>query len=168
MLCLCTWQRGQEVRECGALLSGLGGRATAPLQGAVWTQVKGLGLIQRGWWEVLICFFKSHWKKKWWESNFWMSCLTLCDPMDCSPPSSSAHGMRQARILERVAISFSRGYSQSRDWTQVSCIAGRFFADWATGEAQVIQHLKKGFSFPFFTPFGWNCVKNLDFFQNFL
>ena len=48
MLCLCTWQRGQEVREYGALLSGLGGRATAPLQGAVWTQVKGLGLIQRG------------------------------------------------------------------------------------------------------------------------
>ena len=37
------------------------------------------------------------------------SCLTLCDPVDCSPPGSSIHGIHQARILERVAISFSRG-----------------------------------------------------------
>ena len=54
------------------------------------------------------------------------SCLTLCDPMDCSLPASSVHGILQARILEWVAISFSRG-SQSRDPTQVSHIAGRFF-----------------------------------------
>ena len=39
------------------------------------------------------------------------SCLTLCDPMDCSPPESSVHGISQARILEWVAISFSRGSS---------------------------------------------------------
>ena len=39
------------------------------------------------------------------------SCLTLCDPMDCSPPGSSVHGIPQARILEWVAISFSRGSS---------------------------------------------------------
>ena len=39
------------------------------------------------------------------------SCPTLCDPMDCSPPGSSVHGSFQARILEWVAISFSRGYS---------------------------------------------------------
>jgi len=37
------------------------------------------------------------------------SCLTLCDPVDCSPPGSSIHGIHQARILEWVAISFSRG-----------------------------------------------------------
>ena len=51
----------------------------------------------------------------------------LCDPMDCSPPGSSVHGIPQAGILEWVAISFSRGSSQPRDQTQGSCIAGRFF-----------------------------------------
>ena len=56
-------------------------------------------------------------------------CLTLCDPMDCSPPGSSVHEIFQARILEWVAISFSRGSSQPRDRTQVSCTAGRSFTD---------------------------------------
>ena len=54
-----------------------------------------------------------------------IKCPTLCDPMDCSPPGSSVHGILQARILEWVAISFSRGSSQPRDRTWVSCIAGR-------------------------------------------
>jgi len=48
---------------------------------------------------------------------------TLCDPMDCSPPGSSVHGILQARILEWVAISSSRGSSQPRDWTWVSCVS---------------------------------------------
>ena len=48
-----------------------------------------------------------------------------CDPMDCSLPGSSIHGIFQARILEWVAISFLRGSSQPRDQTQLSCIAGR-------------------------------------------
>ena len=56
-------------------------------------------------------------------------CLTLCDPMDCSPPGSSVHGILQARILEWVVISFSRGSSQPRDQTWVSYTAGRFFTD---------------------------------------
>ena len=64
-----------------------------------------------------------------------LSVVSLCDPMDCSPPGSSVHEVFQARILERVAISFSMGSSQSRDQTQVSCIAGRFFTIWATREA---------------------------------
>ena len=55
--------------------------------------------------------------------------------MDYSPPSSSVHGILQARILEWVAISFSRGSAWPRDWTQVSCIAVRFFTIWATREA---------------------------------
>ena len=55
------------------------------------------------------------------------SCLTLCDPMDYSLPGSSVHGILRARILEKVAILFSRESSQRRDQTQVSCIAGRFF-----------------------------------------
>ena len=60
------------------------------------------------------------------------SCLTLYDPMDCSLPGSSVHGILQSRILEWVAMSSSRGSSQPRDQTQVSCIAGRFFTIWAT------------------------------------
>ena len=54
-------------------------------------------------------------------------CLTLRDPMDCSPPGSSVHGISQARILKWVAISFSRGSSLPRDRTHVSGIAGGFF-----------------------------------------
>ena len=60
------------------------------------------------------------------------SCPTLCDPMDCSPPGSSVHKIFQARIVECIAISFSRGSFQPRDQTWVSCTAGRFFTDWAT------------------------------------
>ena len=54
-------------------------------------------------------------------------CPTLCDPIDCSPPVSSVHGILQARILERVAIPFSRGSSRCRDQTHISYITGRFF-----------------------------------------
>ena len=55
------------------------------------------------------------------------SCLILATPMDCSPSGSSVREIFQARILEWVAISFSRGSSQPRDRTQVSCTASRFF-----------------------------------------
>ena len=61
-------------------------------------------------------------------------CLTLCDSMDCSQPGSSIHGVLEARILEWVVIPFSRGSSQPRDQTWVSCSAGRFFTIWATRE----------------------------------
>ena len=54
-----------------------------------------------------------------------LSCLTLC-PMDCSPSGSSVHGIFQARVLEWVAISFSRGSSQPRDWTCVSPLRADF------------------------------------------
>ena len=64
-------------------------------------------------------------------------CPTLCDPMDYCLPGSSVHRILQARILEWVAISFSRGSSRPRDWTWVSCIAGRFFTSWATREVLV-------------------------------
>ena len=52
---------------------------------------------------------------------------TVCDPMDCSPAGSPVHGILQARILEWIAIPFSRGSSQPRDRTKVSHTAGRFF-----------------------------------------
>ena len=61
--------------------------------------------------------------------------LTLCDPVDCNPTGSSVHGILQARILEWVAIPFSRGSSQPRNQTQVFCITGRYFTIWATREA---------------------------------
>ena len=63
------------------------------------------------------------------------SCPALCDPIVWSQPGSSAHGIFQARILEWVAISFSRGSSQTRDQSWVSCIADRLFPIWATREA---------------------------------
>ena len=65
-------------------------------------------------------------------------CLTLCDPMDYSPPGSSAHGLFQARVLQWAAISSSRGSSQPRDWTHVSCISctvRQILDHWATWEA---------------------------------
>ena len=71
------------------------------------------------------------------ESHSGMS--DSCDPMDYSLPGSSVHGILQARILEWVAISFSRGSYLPRNRTQVSCIAGRFFTDWAMREAPSIM-----------------------------
>ena len=78
---------------------------------------------------------EGKWKSKSLAIFCAQSCLTLCDPMDCSPSGSSLHGILQARILEWVAVSSSRGSSQSRDWTQVSCIVGRLFTVWVTREA---------------------------------
>ena len=62
-------------------------------------------------------------------------------PWTVACQGSSIHGILQARILEWVAIPFSRGSSQPRDWTQVSSIAGRFFTTWVTRDAQV--HIPK-------------------------
>ena len=61
-------------------------------------------------------------------------CSTLCSPMDCSLTGSSVHGIFQARILEWVAMSFSRGSSWPRDRIRISNIAGRLFTTWATRE----------------------------------
>ena len=69
------------------------------------------------------------------------SCPILCDPMDCSLPGSSVHGIFQARVLEWVAISFSRRSSWPRDWTQVSRIVDRRFTVWATRELQGLYGL---------------------------
>ena len=60
------------------------------------------------------------------------SWLTLCNPMDCSPPGSSVHGIFQARIVEWVTMPSCRVPSQPGDQTQVSCTAGGFFTVWAT------------------------------------
>ena len=63
------------------------------------------------------------------EVKVFQSCLTLCDPMDCT-----VHGILQATVLEWVAFPFSRGSSQPRDKTRVSCIVGRFFTNKAIRE----------------------------------
>ena len=79
--------------------------------------------------EVCSFGYKAAWVMRWFFSNkttfkmiLWSSsCPTVYNPRDCSPPGSSVHGILQARILECVALSFSRGSSPPRDWTQVSC-----------------------------------------------
>ena len=80
-------------------------------------------------------------------------CPTLCDPTDCSPPGSSVHGILQARILEWVAMPFSRGSSQLRDWTWIFCIAGGFVAVLAT---RVRKIPGEGNSYPF----QYSCLEN--------
>ena len=80
----------------------------------------------------------SHKEKK---SEVAQSYPTLCDLMDYSLSGSSIHGIFQTRILDWVAISFSRGYSWPRNRTQVSSTAGRCFTIWATREAQCIRLL---------------------------
>ena len=64
------------------------------------------------------------------------SCPTLCDPMDCSPPGSSVHGILQARILEWVAVASCRGPSWPRDFTCISCVS------WQAGSLPLASHAK--------------------------
>ena len=82
-------------------------------------------------------FLRRNWVP-WWLSSKESACDARAavdtDPMDCSPPDPSVHGTSQARILEGVAMSSSRGFPRHVDWTQVSCIAGTFFTNWATRE----------------------------------
>ena len=73
------------------------------------------------------------------------SYLTLCNPMNCSPPGSSVHGILQVRILEWVVMPSSRGSSQSRDRTHVfysSCIAGGFFTSEPQGKTLTTKRVK--------------------------
>ena len=71
------------------------------------------------------------------------SCLTLCDPMDCSLPGSSVHGISQARILEFVAISYSRGHSQLRNQTHVSHKSIALQADSLPPSHQALLYIHK-------------------------
>ena len=80
-------------------------------------------LYQWATWETLDIYVERESS----ESEVTQSCLTLCDPVDCSLPGSSIHGIHQARILKWVAISFSRGIFPTRNRTLVSHIAGRCF-----------------------------------------
>ena len=75
-------------------------------------------------------------------AKFLQSCPTLCDPVDCNPPSFSLHVILQAGMLQWVAISFSRGSSWCRGWIWVFCITGRVFTFWATREALCLSGCK--------------------------
>ena len=105
----CLWHLGhQVVLDCTKDPHGLGQVPWPPVQaGSPWPFIY-----------IYICKLLSR--------------VQLCDPMDCSPPGSSVHRISQARILDWVAISFSRGSSRPRDRTQVSHISGGFFISWAT------------------------------------
>ena len=99
--------------------------------------IDGLGFLHTS----LVCTWQKEvfqqmlvskcWKKSW-KVLVAQLCQTFCDSMDCNLPGSSVHGIPQARILQWVAIPFSRRSSWPWDWTPVSCIAGRFFTIWAT------------------------------------
>ena len=84
----------------------------------------------------------QHLKTGKWSEVKWSEvtqlCPTLCDPMDYSLSGSSVHGIFQARVLEWIAISFSRGSSQPRNRTWVSHIAGRCFTVWATKNGELL------------------------------
>ena len=90
--------------------------------------------------------YQTNWSASWQicmqvkkEREIAQTCLTLCDPVGFSLPGSSIPGIFQARVLEWVAISFSRESSQPRDQTQVSHIADRRFNIWATRQAHAGQ-----------------------------
>ena len=110
------------------------------------------GGVKLNWSHLIVKIFIRKWDYYLWKGResikYWQwnctaisevaqSCLTLCDPMDCSLPDSSVHGIFQARVLEWVAISFSRKSSRPRDRTQVSRIVSRRFTVWATREVSV-------------------------------
>ena len=97
--------------------------------------------------------FQTHWERQaplqgnaYLEVKVAQSCWTLCDSMDCI-----VRGILQAKILEWVAVPFSRGSSQPRDQTQVSRVAGGFFTSWATREAQEYRS-EQPIPFPAYLP----------------
>ena len=100
----------------------------------VFSSYKALPVL--GWWDdvcvcVCVCVCSL------------LSCVQLCDTVDYNPPGFSVYWILQARILEWVAISFSRGSSQLRNWTWVFSIAGGFFTVWATRDTDPIKWVWK-------------------------
>ena len=126
-----TWASlGPETRYCGFWLASSSSHVGTSLkQGLGWVQVPATWGLVPNW---VLAGFESQTE----VNGFICECrvfsvaqlyLTVCDPMDCSPPGSSVHWILQARTLEWVAISFSRGSSQPRNLTPVSHITGRYF-----------------------------------------
>ena len=122
--------RNQIVNICWimekARVPSTSGLLTMPKPLTVWITINCGKFWKR--WE-----YQTTWPASW-RRKVAQLCPTLCDPMDCSLPGSSLHGILQARVLEWIAISFSRGSSRPRDRTLVSCISGKHFNLWATRE----------------------------------
>ena len=143
--------------------------------GRAWEQTLGLNFLFLHWKTSLMMYWcgtvipkkerklkqqqEQQQKPRWWDfqrlfATQNISCLevqswtTLCDPMDYSSLGSSVHGIFHTRILEWVAIFFSRGFSWHRNWTGVSCIGSTFFTSWASRVALgYLLQVKKGFCY---------------------
>ena len=90
---------------------------------------KNMGFVLIGWSSICVLCMLSH-----------FSPVQLCDPMDCSPPDSSLHGILQSRILEWVAMPSSRESFWPRDWTHISCIGRWFFTNEPPGNPEEITN----------------------------
>ena len=93
------------------------------------------------------------------------SSLTLCNPMDDSPPGSSVHGISQTRILEQVAICFSKGSSQPRDWTRVFCIGHGFYTTEPPGKREERDNILVSKLSSLTTK--WECLQNTAILSSF-
>ena len=110
----------------------------------IWLKVKLKVVHKRNTWIFLQCNNRLKITQKEKDVSA-QSCLTLCNPIDYSPADFSVHGIFQARILEWVAIFYSRGSSQPSDWTHiscVSCICRQILYHWATCKKVNIGELK--------------------------
>ena len=102
-------------------------------------------IFKKCFWNNYLCIYnKLIWISACMHAQLLQLCPTLCNPMDYSPPGSLVHGIFQARILEWVAMPFSRGSSWPRDQTHISwisCFAGRFFAIEPPGKPKLDPYL---------------------------
>ena len=103
----------------------------------LWVKLLVLSLL----FELKLC---THWPfavDKLMGAQWLQLCPASCNRMEHSPPGSSVHGILQARILEWVVVPSSRGSSQPRSCTCISCIASWFFTQWATWEAHTYNQI---------------------------
>ena len=104
------------------------------IQISLWGLLRHLTCISyQGWQGIAFMEVRKHGRLSEWVKS--LSRVRLCNPVDCSLPGFSIHGILQARILKWVTISFSRGSSRPRDGPRVSCIGSRCFNFWTTREA---------------------------------